>query len=70
MTAIAERLKVATGGDPAGAVGAALDELRHGPAGVYDVAIRHDTGCPCLADPRPLTSCTCEIVEVERRRVR
>ena len=56
------RAEVATAGDPAGSLAAALAALA--PTGAVAVAVcsvSHDDGCPCLTD-RPMSDCTCEIV--------
>lgn len=63
-------LEVATLGDPARVLTAALDRLRVQDGGVYVVTVAHDDGCPCVTGRHPLRACTCEIVRVSRRRVR
>jgi hypothetical protein len=63
------RIEVATVGDPARSITAALAELRP-EAGVYKVSVSHDESCPCVAGHQPMTACTCEIVWLDRRRVR
>jgi hypothetical protein len=56
---------VATGGRPVEAVSGVLLELALG-KGVWDVAVRHDDGCPAFR--HGLRACDCEVVRLEIRR--
>jgi hypothetical protein len=60
-------LEVATGGDPIAALTRAAAIWSRKPQ-VISLAVRHDDGCPCLYG-RSMFACTCEIVELEARRV-
>lgn len=63
----AVRIEVATGGNPVDALIRASAALPFRPAGVWSIAVHHDTGCP--ATPfGPMAACTCEIVELVARR--
>jgi hypothetical protein len=61
-------VEVATGGNPLRVL-ATLETLRVEDGRVYEVTIRHDPSCPCLTGT-PLAGCTCEVLGVERKRVR
>jgi hypothetical protein len=62
------RVEVATGGDPVGALVRGMRALPVGRGELWDVAIRHDDGCPTL-DGGTMLACTCEIVELRGVRV-
>ncbi len=62
-------IEVATLGDPARVLSAALDRLRLEAGGVYQLTVAHDDGCPCLSG-RPLPACTCEIIRLSRSQIR
>jgi hypothetical protein len=64
-----ERLEVATLGDPVAAVADALAGSRID-GGVFRVSVHHDETCPCVKSARDLRSCNCEIVWVEREKIR
>jgi hypothetical protein len=72
-TPAVDRVEIATGEDPVGAVHDALRQARSGelrPGGVYRVGVGHDDGCPCVTEGRPMTACTCEIVWLVREEIR
>jgi hypothetical protein len=60
------RLEIATGGDPARAVVAALIHHRALPrGGATLVGVSHDDGCPCVEKGAPTKRCTCAFLELE-----
>jgi hypothetical protein len=61
-------VNVATGGRPAEALAAAALQLTRGRPYVLRVGVHHDDGCPCL-DGQSMRACTCEIVQLEAKRV-
>ncbi len=61
-------IEVATGGDPVAALSAGVVPYST-PGHVMSVGVGHDEGCPCTAAEKPMTQCTCEIVEVTISRV-
>lgn len=58
------RREIATGGDPAGALAAAVRELIPKSGGVYHASVAHDDGCPCVGSARSIRDCNCELVEL------
>jgi hypothetical protein len=64
------RTEIATGGDPAGALVKAIAETTPTDGGVYRVGVQHDEGCPCVTRQQPISSCTCEIISLKRKRLR
>ena len=62
------RREIACGSNPAGAL---LKAIQESPVdnGVWDLAVRHDDGCACT-NGRSMSACTCELVQLEARRLR
>jgi hypothetical protein len=56
-----QEIPVTTGGRLAEALAAALAHLG-GTGRVYDVAVAHDDGCPCIGNEASMRHCTCELV--------